>query len=165
MDELIAPDTVNTMPMPTLLAAAEQAEVRGATADQDPTARAGRPSPTPGIDMKDVTDKLLRDGIAAFVTPFDALIAGVELAREGVVTGRPKTIQSVIPDELEPALAARVQKAIEEEVAKRVWQKDESLWGGPGVPEIGDRLGWLTISEKMLDAAPDLNAFAEEVRG
>jgi transaldolase/glucose-6-phosphate isomerase len=163
VDELIAPDTVNTMPMPTLLGAAEKAEVGGATADQDPGAELQALADA-GIDMKDVTDKLLADGIAAFVTPFEALLAGVELAREGVVTGRPKTIQSVIPDELEPALIARVQKAIEEGVAKRVWQKDESLWGGPGVPEIADRLGWLTISEKMLDAAPDLNAFAEEIR-
>ena len=163
VEELVAPDTVNTMPMPTLLAAAEQLEVRGATADQDPSAELAALDEA-GIDMKDVTDKLLRDGIAAFVTPFDQLIAGVELAREGVVTGRPKTIQSVIPDDLEPALAARSKSAIEDGVAKRIWQKDESLWGGPGVPEIGDRLGWLTISEKMLDAAPELNAFAEEVR-
>ena len=163
VDELIAPDTVNTMPMPTLLSAAECTEVRGATADQDPSAELAALEEA-GIDMGDVTDKLLRDGIAAFVTPFDQLIAGVELTREGVVTGRPKTIQSVIPDDLEPALAKRVQQTVEEEVARRVWQRDESLWGGPAKPEIGDRLGWLTISEKMLEAAPDLNAFAEEIR-
>ena len=39
VDELVAPDTVNTMPMATLLAAAEQREISGATADQDPTRR------------------------------------------------------------------------------------------------------------------------------
>ena len=59
VDELVAPDTVNTMPMPTLLAAAECAEVKGNTADQDPvddlTALHGA-----GIDMNDVTDKLLK---------------------------------------------------------------------------------------------------------
>jgi len=32
------------------------------------------------------------------------------------------------------------------------------------VPEIGDRLGWLTISEKMLEHAPELNAFVEGVK-
>jgi transaldolase / glucose-6-phosphate isomerase len=32
------------------------------------------------------------------------------------------------------------------------------------VPEIGNRLGWLTISEKMLEHAPELNAFVEQVR-
>ena len=33
-------------------------------------------------------------------------------------------------------------------MVKRLWSKDESLWGGPGVPEIGDRLGWLTITRQ-----------------
>jgi len=38
VDSLVAPHTVNTMPMPTLLACEDQLEVTGATADQDPTA-------------------------------------------------------------------------------------------------------------------------------
>ena len=38
VDSLVAPHTVNTMPMPTLLACEEQLEVTGATADQDPSA-------------------------------------------------------------------------------------------------------------------------------
>jgi transaldolase/glucose-6-phosphate isomerase len=164
IDELVAPDTVNTMPMPTLLAAAQSTEVGGATADQDPTddltALQGA-----DIDMNDVTDKLLRDGIAKFVEPFDKLIAGIETVREGIVTGRPPTIQSSIPDELEPPIADLVKKASSEGVAQKVWRKDESLWGGPGVPEIGDRLGWLTISEKMLEHADDLESFAESCSG
>ena len=48
-----------------------------------------------------------------------------------------------------------------EDVAKRIWAHDESLWGGPGVPEIGNRLGWLTISDKMLEHASELHEFAE----
>jgi glucose-6-phosphate isomerase len=111
-----------------------------------------------------VTDKLLRDGIAAFVTPFDKLVDSIEQTREGIVTGRPKTVLSSIPDELEPPIVERVKRAQSEHVAQRVWRKDESLWGGPGVPEIGNRLGWLTISDPMLDGAVELNAFAEEVR-
>ena len=91
VDELVAPETVNTMPMPTLLAAGERSEVRGATADQDPTADLEALAKA-GIDLEDATDVLLRDGIAKFVEPFDKLIAGVDLTREGLVTGRPKTI-------------------------------------------------------------------------
>ena len=48
-------------------------------------------------------------------------------------------------------LAERVQRASQEDVARRIWRRDESLWGGPGVPEIGNRLGWLTIAETMLE--------------
>ena len=49
--------------------------------------------------MGDVTKKLLEDGIAAFVTPFDQLIAGVESSKEAAVTGRPSTMESSLPDQ------------------------------------------------------------------
>ncbi len=163
VDSLVAPDTVNTMPMPTLLACAEQLEVTGPTADQDPSADLERLAEA-GIDMGDVTKTLLQQGIDKFVEPFDDLIAGIELAREGIVTGRPKTIKSVLPDDLEPAIIERLNTAEAESVAKRVWAHDESLWGGPGVAEIGNRLGWLNISDKMLEHASELQAFAEAAR-
>jgi transaldolase/glucose-6-phosphate isomerase len=160
VDELVAPDTVNTMPMQTLLAVAEHGEVSGATADQDPTAELDALADA-GIDLKDVTDKLLADGIDAFLVSMQNLLGGIESEREAIVTGRPPTIQSSIPDDLEPAIAERAKAAKSENVAQRVWRKDETLWGGPG-PEIGDRLGWLTISEPMLEGAADLRAFADE---
>jgi transaldolase / glucose-6-phosphate isomerase len=163
VDSLVAPHTVNTMPMPTLLACEDELEVTGATADQDPSAELAALADA-GIDMTEVTQKLLREGIEKFVEPFDKLIAGVELTREGIVTGRPPTIASSIPDDLEPALIERVKQAQADGVARRIWQHDESLWGGPGVPEIGNRLGWLTISEKMLEHAPQLNEFVEAVK-
>jgi transaldolase / glucose-6-phosphate isomerase len=163
VDSLVAPHTVNTMPMQTLLAAAEKAEVTGATADEDPSAELAALAEA-GIDMADVTDKLLRDGIAAFVTPFEKLLAGVESSREAAVTGRPKTIESVIPPDLEAGIAARVKKAAEEDVAQRVWRKDETLWAPAGTPEITNRLGWLTITEPMREAAPDLVALREECK-
>ena len=163
VDSLVAPDTVNTMPMPTLLACAEGLEVTGATADQDPSADLERLADA-GIDMGDVTKTLLKQGIEKFVEPFDDLVGGIELAREGIVTDRPRTIKSALPNDLEPALIERVRKAQAEDVARRVWARDESLWGGPGVAEIGNRLGWLTISEKMLEHAGELHAFAEAAK-
>ena len=163
VDSLVAPDTVNTMPMPTMNSCAEELEVTGPTADQDPAADLDRLAEA-GIDMGDVTKTLLEQGIAKFVEPFDDLIAGIELTREGIVTHRPKTLKSVLPDDLEPALIERVRTAQAESVAKRVWARDEALWGGPGVAEIGNRLGWLTISEKMLEHASDLHEFAEAAK-
>ena len=47
VDDAGGPDTVNTMPMPTLLAVAERGEVKGATADIDPTDDAASSWPTP----------------------------------------------------------------------------------------------------------------------
>ena len=165
VDGLVAPETVNTMPMPTLMAAGEKAEITGATADGDPAEVEGafKDLADAGIDMDDVTDKLLRDGVKLFVDAMDKLIAGVESAREAAVTGRPATFESSLPDELQPDIAARVKQAAEEDVARRIWRKDETLWGGPA-PELGDRLGWLTISDRMLESADELKAFAQACR-
>jgi transaldolase / glucose-6-phosphate isomerase len=165
VDGLVAPETVNTMPMPTLLACAEKLEVTGATGDAPPeeVERAMKALADAGIDIDDVTDKLLRDGVDLFVSALDKLLGGVESKREAVTTGRPETFESIIPDGLEPAIAERVKKAAQEDVARRVWSKDETLWGGPG-PELGNRLGWLTIADQMLEVADEVAAFARACR-
>ena len=155
MDQLVAPDTVNTMPMATLHATAEQSEVQGATGDQDPSDDLEALADA-GIDMSDVTDTLLREGIEKFVEPFDELIRGVESAREAAVTKRPPTISSSIPDELEPLIVEHIERA----------QRRTGSASGARTPrcgrrrarEIANRLGWLTISDAMLDQVPDLTA-------
>jgi transaldolase/glucose-6-phosphate isomerase len=163
VEELLAPETVNTMPMATLLAAGDHAEVRGATADQDPSADLQALADA-GIDMVDVTDQLLREGVEKFVEPMEELLAGIDLEREAVVTRRPPSIDAWIPDELEPRIAERVKRAAEEDVARRIWGKDDTLWGPAGQPEVADRLGWLSVTDAMEDQLADLQAFADAVR-
>jgi transaldolase/glucose-6-phosphate isomerase len=160
---LVAPDTVNTMPLATLTAAAREGEVTGATAAEDPTADLQSLADA-GIDLDDVTAKLLRDGIDAFVVPMNKLLDGIESKREAIVTGRPPSIDADLPAALEAAVAARVRRAADDDVAHRIWQRDGTLWAPPGTPEVTDRLGWLNISEKMLDHVDELEAFADEVR-
>ncbi len=158
VDDLVAPDTVNTMPMQTLLAAAERSEVRGRPADQDPSehleALAGA-----GIDMADVTAQAARrrhrpvrevDRGPARGRRRAAATRSSPIARR---RSRPRSRPS-----WSGAIAERVETAVEESVAQRVWRKDPTLWGAAGTPEIENRLGWLTISEPMLEHAGDLRA-------
>jgi transaldolase / glucose-6-phosphate isomerase len=163
VDSLVGPDTVNTMPMATLNAAGEKSDASGAPVDQDPTPELEALREA-GIDMDDVTQKLLSDGVDAFITPFEKLLAGIESEREAIRLDRPKAFDTSIPDDLEEPLRKRLDQAVKEDVARRIWHKDESLWGGPGVPEIGNRLGWLTIAQRMLDQCGTLTEFADEVR-
>jgi glucose-6-phosphate isomerase len=147
------------MLMKTLLAVAERGAIEPDSARRDPSPELEALAAA-GIDMTDVTDTLLRAGIEAFVTPMKKLLAGIENERQAILTGRPPTIAASIPTELGQSIAARVERAVEQGVARRVWTKDESLWGGPGVAEIGNRLGWLTISDAMLERADELVEFA-----
>ncbi|HEV2774356.1 MAG TPA: bifunctional transaldolase/phosoglucose isomerase [Solirubrobacteraceae bacterium] len=162
VEELVGPDTVNTMPMQTLLACAERLDVHGETVREDPAPVLDALAEV-GIDMDEVTDKLLREGIDAFVTPMEKLLAGIEAKREAIFTGRPETIDSSLPDELEPLVRELVHRAEGERVARRIWSKDDTLWGPAGQPEVADRLGWLTAPETYEDHIDDLEAFAAAV--
>src|SRR4029453_9047397 len=68
------------------------------------------------------------------------------------------------PDDVEPRVAARVERAASEDVARRIWRKDDTLWGPAGQPEGANRLGWLAVAEQMRDGLADLQAFADEAR-
>ena len=78
VEELIGPDTVNTMPPATIDAFRDHGKLRnsltedvaGAAKTMDDLARAG-------ISMKEVTDKLTDDGVKLFADAFDKLLAAV----------------------------------------------------------------------------------------
>jgi transaldolase len=79
VEELIGPDTVDTMPPATIEAFADHGVV-ARTVDRKVAAAEGllEEIEAVGISMREVTDKLLADGIASFQKSFDELIAGLE---------------------------------------------------------------------------------------
>jgi len=79
VEELIGPDTVNTMPPATIEAFREHGVV-DKTVDKKVAAAEGllKEIEALGISTKDVTAKLLVEGIASFQKSFDELIAGLE---------------------------------------------------------------------------------------
>jgi transaldolase len=82
VEDLIGPDTVNTMPPATLEAFRDHGEVaRTVDAHVDEERRLIADLEGLGISMKEVTDKLLVDGLASFQKSFDTLIAGLEAKR------------------------------------------------------------------------------------
>ncbi|MGH2868096.1 MAG: bifunctional transaldolase/phosoglucose isomerase [Solirubrobacteraceae bacterium] len=164
VDELVAAHTVNTMPSATLMAVADHGRVSGPTAQRDPQADLDALAEA-GLDLGAITDELLVHGVNQFEEAMQRLLAGIEERRQAVLTGKPKTIEARLPTELAQPIAARVAQATSEDVAHRIWRKDPSLWGGDAqTPEITDRLGWLTVSETMLEHAPELEAFVSECR-
>ncbi len=49
-------------------------------------------------------------------------------------------------------------------LSSRVWSGDHTVWSPTIVPELVDRLGWLTLPETMEEPAREFLAFADEVR-
>ncbi len=87
VEELIGPDTVDTMPEETIEAFQDHGEVRGETVEDDlEEARAllKEKLPAVGIDYDDVTDTLEREGVQKFADSFAELLDGVRAKRETV---------------------------------------------------------------------------------
>ena len=62
------------------------------------------------------------------------------------------------------AVDARLRQWKEEKFIRRMWAKDTTLWSAEPVPELSDRLGWLSLPERMHEEIDGLRAFADEVR-
>jgi transaldolase / glucose-6-phosphate isomerase len=163
VEELVGPHTVNTMPLQTLLAVADHGEVRSPTVERDPVPDLAALTRA-GIDMRQVTDELLVDGIEQFADALSRLLKGIDERRAAVITGAPATIRAKLSPDAQEAIAERLRRALDEQVARRVWARDATLWDGPGETEIEDRLGWLTVSETMLEHTAELHAFARTCR-
>jgi transaldolase len=87
VEDLIGPDTVNTMPPALIDAFREHGEVRRTVdVDLEGARRAIADLHEVGIDLKDVTDKLLREGLGSFQKSFETLTAGLD--RKSATLGR-----------------------------------------------------------------------------
>jgi len=82
VEELIGPDTVNTMPRPTIQAFLDHGVVAPTvTSDLAECRRLMDDLAAVGIDIDAVTKQLEDEGIASFSKSFDTLLAGVESKR------------------------------------------------------------------------------------
>jgi len=79
VEELIGPDTVNTMPPATIDAFRDHGKLRNSLTEDIPGAQKTMDDlAKAGISMKEVTDKLTVDGVKLFADAFDKLLGAVE---------------------------------------------------------------------------------------
>lgn len=80
VDELVAPHTVNTMPLATLEAVGDHGTVSGPTATHNPD-QTLQALERAGIDLDEVTDELLDAGVKQFEDAMTQLLDGIEERR------------------------------------------------------------------------------------
>ena len=79
VEELIGPDTVNTMPPATIEAFRDHGKVaRSIDRNLGQAQKELNGIEAAGVSMKEVTDKLLVDGLASFQKSFETLVSGLE---------------------------------------------------------------------------------------
>jgi transaldolase/glucose-6-phosphate isomerase len=148
VEELIGPDTVNTIPPATYDAFREHGQLRESLADDLDGARDTLATlERLGVSLKDVTDGLLDDGVRLFADAFADLLAAVEgscRAPAAAVSGR-QTYE--LPDELAAQVEAEIEDWRARGYVRRLWARDASLWTGR---DEADWLGWLGVTEDQL---------------
>jgi transaldolase/glucose-6-phosphate isomerase len=162
VEELIGPDTVDTVPPATLAAFREHGEVRRSLDEDVPgTRRTLRELDEAGIDLREVTEQLEGEGVELFEKSFQSLLETLRRAASDIRAGKgPRQWHSL--GTLQPAVDQTVAKLQQEEAPKRLWSKDPSFWVPGSEPEKW--MGWLNVPEKMLEQADRLVAYGEEAR-
>jgi transaldolase/glucose-6-phosphate isomerase len=157
VDKLIGSYTVNTMPESTLRAFADHGRVRLTLEEGlDEAERIIASLPEAGIDLDRVTAKLLEDGIKSFSDDYDRLLQAVDAKCAAILKGERRPFADL--GGLEVAVESRLAALAKEDVPRRIWAKDYTVWK-PDPAEISNRLGWLDVAQQMTDAASDLIDF------
>jgi transaldolase len=86
VDELVGPHTVSTMPLETFTAFGDHGHVSGPTVQRNPDDELSALADA-GIDIDQVTDQLLVEGIERFESDMRQLLDGIEERRQGVLAG------------------------------------------------------------------------------
>nr|WP_244485338.1 bifunctional transaldolase/phosoglucose isomerase [Bradyrhizobium tropiciagri] len=161
VEELIGPDTVNTVPPATLDAFRDHGKVRDSLEENVEDARRVLDElEKSGISLDAITEELVKDGVKLFADAADKLYGAVAHKRATSLGGG--------IDHQKLALGATIEKAVEKSTEewrasakiRRLWHKDKSVWTGDDEDKW---LGWLT-SATTADVA-DYEDFAQRVKG
>jgi len=161
-DNLIGPHTVNTLPPSTLNAFRDHGTV-ALTVETELLAERARLEKLAdlGIDLDQVTDELLEEGVEKFARPFSDLMESIQ---EKIEELEPewKRVEPKLGD-YQKAVSGALDEMAREDIVSRIWKHDHTVWR-PDPDEITDRLGWLHIAEVMKENVPRLEALVEGVR-
>lgn len=166
VDNLIGPETVNTVPPATYTAIRDHGRVAlTLEADVDESRRVVSDLASIGIDLKSVTEKLQRDGLNSFVQSFDTLVESIEAKRDALLSGVNRDLV-VSAGQYADAIQSALKEAEKGDVMRRIWRKDAPLWKGEEGHQkiIRNALGWLTVVDQMIGVEDELISFAEEIR-
>ena len=165
VEELIGPETVNTMPEQTMRAFKEHGEVRQSlTENVGGSEQLMRDLAAIGIDMERVTYDLQVDGVKLFGDSIDKLLEGIANKKEQLKAGSVGAHEAQLGS-IEGAVSNRLAELEKTAVVRRIAEKDAGLWKSNGSveKEIRDRLGWLQVADRMEERIPDLNGLRKEL--
>ena len=160
VDELIGPQTINTLPPATLDAFRDHGRVRLSLEEGvDEAAETMAQLERLGVSIDAVTEKLTEDGVRRFADDFDKLLGAVARKRAVLLGDRLNAQTLHIPAAMERQLAAELEAWRSEGKVRRLWAGDASVWTDA---DEASWLGWLEIVAAQRGRIGELRALAGE---
>src|SRR5580658_8601355 len=161
VEELIGPDTVDTIPPATFDAFRDHGKPRASLEENVPAARETMETLAQvGISMKEATDKLTEDGVKLFADAFDKLLAAVSKRSQKAAPSAVNNLAYSLPDDLGQNVKAALEDWKKNNKVKRLWARDASLWTNK---DEASWLGWLGIVEEQIAHDADFKNIAAEI--
>jgi transaldolase / glucose-6-phosphate isomerase len=162
VEELIGPDTVNTVPAATFDAFRDHGRLRPSLEENLEEAHDTMEILAQvGISMPQATDNLLVAGVKLFADAFDKLLSAVEKKREALLGATLDRQTYQLPEPLAAAVKATLEDWRVNGQMRRLWARDASLWTGA---DEGSWLGWLGSTDDQMAHIDHLRKIAAEVR-
>ncbi len=157
VDQLIGPETVNTVPPATLDAFRDHGTAEATLMRNiDEAQSAIDQLEAAGVSMDAVTQELEDEGVKSFADAFTQLLATIDERRKNAASSLGPVADSV---------SKRISQLDTDSVPARLWKHDPTLWATDeaGQNEVKIRMGWLDSTDKARKKLDEYLSFAKEV--
>ncbi|MCO5130843.1 MAG: bifunctional transaldolase/phosoglucose isomerase [Xanthobacteraceae bacterium] len=162
IEELIGPDTVNTVPPATLDAFRDHGKLRDSLEDDIAGAeRVLADLAGSGISLDTVTAKLVEEGVQLFADAFDKLLGAVAHKRATLLGDAVNPQTLTLGDGQAKAVNTKAEQWRAAGLIRKLWKRDASVWTGG---HEGKWLGWLDSVAAEQAKLADYGDFASWVK-
>ncbi len=162
VEELIGPDTVNTIPPATMDAFRDHGHPRASLTEDIEGARAVMAAADEHrLGLDEVTTQLVADGVELFAAAADKLLGSVAAKRSAMLGDQLTGMEASLPEPLANDVKAALEDWRKHGKLRDLWAHDASLWTG------GDEakwLGWLRVVDDRTADLPALQAFQDGIK-
>jgi transaldolase/glucose-6-phosphate isomerase len=162
IEELIALDTINTIPPATMDAFRDHGKVRLSLEEEiGPAKQMMATLDQSGISIDMVTAKLIEEGVQLFADAFDKLLGAVARKRAAILGEKLDSQTYKLSPVVEKEITASLELWRHDGNVRRLYAGDARLWTGS---DEATWLGWLPIAEEQRPRISSLSSLAEDIR-
>jgi transaldolase/glucose-6-phosphate isomerase len=162
VEQLIGPNTVNTMPLATMDAFCDHGRVAGSLEQNvDEAERIMATLDRCGISIDAVTARLTEEGVEVFADAFDKLLGAIARKRAALLGDRLDSQTITGPAQLENQTTSLLDAWRRAGNVRRLWSGDATLWTAADESEW---VGWLNVVDEQRKRIGQLEQLAENIR-